>query len=120
MRRLANDLLDSPDTDAVSVVRWETYPIGDALPFRAMWYLVPPGDSPPSDCHPEVELSVVVRGTATVEASGELTAVPAGSAFLLDSFESHIVHNASPETPLVVFSAYWLPDPGADPDRGRG
>jgi mannose-6-phosphate isomerase-like protein (cupin superfamily) len=74
-----------------------------------MWYTVPPASSSPRDCHPELELSVVISGNAAVEASGEITEVPAGSCFLLDSEEAHVIHNRSPETPLFIFTTYWMP-----------
>jgi mannose-6-phosphate isomerase-like protein (cupin superfamily) len=95
-------------TGDVDVARWEQYALGDTLPFDAMWYAVPPGTSSPRDCHPEPELSLVLRGTAWVEAGDRITAVASGSAFLLDSDEPHVVHNRSAEE-LVVFSAYWPP-----------
>jgi len=56
-----------------------------------------------------VGLKLVVSGTATVEVKGKIADVPAGSAFLLDSREAHIVHNRSRDIPLMVFSAYWMP-----------
>jgi quercetin dioxygenase-like cupin family protein len=90
----------------VDVARWEQYGLGAALPFQAMWYSVPAGATSPRDQHPEVELSLVVSGTAYVEAGGAVTEVATGSAFLLDSCEPHVVHNLSDE-PLTVFSAYW-------------
>jgi mannose-6-phosphate isomerase-like protein (cupin superfamily) len=99
----------SPETTPVGVVdvaRFEQYGLGDTLPFQAMWYSVPAGESSPRDEHPEVELSVVVSGTAYVEAGGAVTEVGTGSAFLLDSCEPHVVHNLGGE-PLMVFSAYW-------------
>ena len=65
--------------------------------------------SPAQDKHPELELSLVLSGTATVEAGGVITDVPAGDSFLLGSEEAHIIHNRSEDTPLVVFSAYWMP-----------
>ncbi len=99
----------------VDVARWEQYGLGDAMPFQAMWYSVPPGESSPRDQHPEVELSVVVSGTAYVEAGGDVTEVATGSAFLLDSGEAHVVRNLS-DQPLTVFSAYWT-DPRAEAVR---
>lgn len=91
---------------AAQMCRWEQY--GAKLPFGSMWYSVPPAASTPRDQHPDTELSVVVQGTATVEAGGRLTDVSAGSAFLLDAAEPHIVHNRSRDEELVVFSAYWI------------
>jgi quercetin dioxygenase-like cupin family protein len=74
-----------------------------------MWYTVPAGASSSQDRHPEVELSVVISGTAWVEASGQVTEVGKGSAFLLDGEEAHIIHNRSADTPLLVFTTYWMP-----------
>ena len=93
----------------ISVIRFEQYEIADLMPFQAMWYTVPPGSASPRDQHPEPELSVVVRGTAHVEAGGQTAEIRHGSAFLLDSEEGHIVHNRSTDTPLTIFSAYWMP-----------
>lgn len=102
-------------TGAVEVVRWEQFQGADQLPFGGMWYSVAPGQSSPRDCHPDIELSLVLAGTAEVEAAdGTITAVSQGSGFLLASGESHIVHNSSPDTPVVVFSAYWMPDGETD------
>jgi mannose-6-phosphate isomerase-like protein (cupin superfamily) len=78
-----------------------------------MWYTVAPRSSGPRDCHPEVELSVVLSGTASVEASGVVTDVAAGSCFLLDSEEAHVIHNRT-DAPLQVWSSYWMPRVAAD------
>lgn len=96
----------------IPVARWEQYEMGGAMPFDAMWYALPPGSTSPPDCHPEPELSLVISGSAVVEAGGRTTRVEQGSAFLLDSQETHVVHNPSTQHPLLVFSAYWMP---ADP-----
>jgi|SRR6266536_3642526 quercetin dioxygenase-like cupin family protein len=109
MRHFANGSAESYSVGVVDVARWEQYELGDTLPFQAMWYTVPAGGSSPQDCHPEVELSVVISGTAFVEASGEVTEVGPGSAFLLGSEEAHIIHNRSADTPLTVFTTYWMP-----------
>ena len=109
MRYFARDRAESSPVGVVDVARWEQYELGDALPFQAMWYTVPPEFSPPPDCHPELELSLVISGVASVEASGTVTDVAAGSSFLLGSEEAHIIHNRSADQPLVVFSAYWMP-----------
>lgn len=93
----------------VDVVRWEQFALGDTLPFQAMWYTVPPGASSPRDQHPEVELSVVISGTASVEAGGCITEVDKGSVFLLDSEEAHVIHNQSTEEPLLIYTMYWMP-----------
>ena len=109
MRQFGQESARSSPTGVVDVARWEQFSLGQALPFGAMWYTVPPGTSSPQDCHPESELSIVLRGTASVETGGELTDVTAGSAFLLDSGEAHIIHNKSADQPLLVFSSYWMP-----------
>jgi quercetin dioxygenase-like cupin family protein len=109
MRHFANDSAESYAVGVVEVARWEQYHLDDALPFQAMWYTVPAGASSSQDCHPEVELSVVISGTAWVEASGQVTEVGQGSAFLLDGEEAHIIHNRSADTPLLVFTTYWMP-----------
>jgi quercetin dioxygenase-like cupin family protein len=100
---------DTVSAGVVDVVRWEQFRPADGMPFQAMWYSVPPGQSSPRDRHPEAELSVVLAGTAFVETPDGVTAVQAGSAFLLDSDEPHTVHNPA-DVPLVVFSAYWPAD----------
>jgi quercetin dioxygenase-like cupin family protein len=109
MRHFASDSADSSPVGVVDVARWEQYSLEDTLPFQAMWYTVPPDSSSPQDCHPEVELSVVINGRAWVEASGEVTEVAPGSAFLLDSEEAHVIHNRSSRDPLLVFTTYWMP-----------
>ncbi|TWD83536.1 cupin domain [Kribbella amoyensis] len=92
------------------VVRWEQYGLGAELPFQAMWYSVPPGSESPTDQHPELELSIVVAGTAHVLVGGEVREVPQGDAFLLGSEEAHVVQNRSADEVLTVFSAYWYPE----------
>ncbi len=109
MRVFDRATADTYRVAAVEVARWEQYSLGDRMPFQAMWYSVPPNSRGPRDQHPEVELSVVLTGSAAVEAGGTVTEVPAGSSFLLDSNEAHVVHNRSATEPLQVFSAYWMP-----------
>jgi mannose-6-phosphate isomerase-like protein (cupin superfamily) len=116
MRKFDSTESESAPVGVVDVARWEQYGLGATLPFQAMWYTVPPGSSSPRDCHPEVELSLVVTGRAVVETAAGSTEVEQGSAFLLDSREAHVVHNRSAETPLLVFSAYWMP---AGAEAGR-
>jgi mannose-6-phosphate isomerase-like protein (cupin superfamily) len=99
----------------IQVARWERqYQFGTTLPFGAMWYTVPPGESSVRDCHPEPELSIVVAGTGFVEVASGTTEVAVGSAFLLDSEEAHVIHNRTADSPLTIFSAYWMPLPAAD------
>jgi quercetin dioxygenase-like cupin family protein len=92
----------------VTVARWEQYSEASEFPFRAMWYCIPPGSNSPLDQHPEIELSLVLRGTALVDASSTQTVIEQGSSFLLNSNEAHTVYNKSDE-PLLIFSAYWMP-----------
>ncbi|WP_433044838.1 cupin domain-containing protein [Dactylosporangium sp. CS-033363] len=92
----------------VDVFRWDGYEGVGAMPFRAMWYRVPAGGISPADQHPELELSIVVRGDAAVEVDGrEPVEVATGDAFLLESGERHVIHNRRDSEPLVIFSAYW-------------
>jgi quercetin dioxygenase-like cupin family protein len=109
MRHLVQDMAETYSVGVVDVARWEQYSLGETLPFQAMWYTVAPDSSSPQDRHPEIELSVVISGTASVEASGQITDVAAGSAFLLHSDEAHVIHNRSADTPLLVYSSYWMP-----------
>lgn len=109
MRYFVGESAETSAVGAVDVARWEQYGLDGILPFQAMWYTVRPDSSSPRDCHPEVELSVVISGTAYVEVGGQVSEVGAGSAFLLDSQEAHIIHNRSAETPLSVFTTYWMP-----------
>jgi mannose-6-phosphate isomerase-like protein (cupin superfamily) len=91
------------------VTRWAQFDLDEPMPFQAMWYAVPPSGSTYEDRHPEAEVSLVVAGTATVEALGGVVEVRTGEAFLLPAGEPHVVHNRSLDEDLVVFSAYWLP-----------
>jgi mannose-6-phosphate isomerase-like protein (cupin superfamily) len=115
MRHFPSDSAESYLIGVVDVARWEQFELGDTLPFQAMWYTVPPASSSPRDCHPEVELSVVISGTASVEASGEVTDVAPGSCFLLGSEEAHVIHNRSADRPLFIFTTYWMPRAGDGP-----
>jgi quercetin dioxygenase-like cupin family protein len=91
------------------VVRWEQYELDREMPFQAMWYSVPPGSESPLDQHPELELSIVVAGTAHVLAGDTVHEIKQGNAFLLGSTEAHVVQNRSEDEQLTVFSAYWMP-----------
>jgi mannose-6-phosphate isomerase-like protein (cupin superfamily) len=109
MRHFVSETADSYAVGVVDVARWEQYGLDGTLPFQAMWYSLPPNSSSPQDRHPEVELSVVVSGTASVETGGEVTDVAQGSCFLLDSEEAHVIHNRSADERLRVFTTYWMP-----------
>jgi uncharacterized cupin superfamily protein len=113
MRTFETGSTEFAQVGPVTVARWEQqYDIDGKLPFGAMWYTVPAGVASSRDCHPELELSIVVSGSATVEASGTLTEVSTGMAFLLDSEEAHIIHNRT-DQPVTIFSAYWMPGDGS-------
>ena len=109
MRHFSSESAESYAVGPVDVTRWEQFGLGELMPFQAMWYSVAPDSCSPQDQHPELELSVVVDGTATVEASGQLTEVPQGGCFLLDSDEAHVIHNRSAGTPLQIFTTFWMP-----------
>lgn len=109
MRSFSSETAEYYRAGVVDVARWEQYPLAGVLPFQAMWYTVPADSSSSQDSHPEVELSVVVSGTASVEASGRTTDVAQGDAFLLDGGETHVIHNRSAHDPLVVFTTFWMP-----------
>jgi mannose-6-phosphate isomerase-like protein (cupin superfamily) len=113
MRHFAGDSADSYAVGTVDVARWEQFGLDGTLPFQAMWYTVPPDSQSPVDQHPELELSVVVEGTAHVEIGGDLTEVGQGDCFLLESREAHVIHNRSADTPLRVFTTYWMPLDGS-------
>ena len=109
MRHFVSDSAESYAVGVVDVARWDQFGLSDVLPFEAMWYTVAPSSSSPQDRHPEVELSVVISGTASVETGGQVVDVRPGSAFLLDSDEAHVIHNRSGEVPVTVFTTYWMP-----------
>lgn len=109
MRTFYTEQTEFQQVGPITVARWEQYQIGEGvMPFGAMWYTVPAGSSSARDCHPELELSIVVTGTAHVEIGGQITEVPSGNAFLLNSEEAHVIHNRGAE-PVTIFSGYWMP-----------
>lgn len=120
MRHFASDDADWYAVGTVDVARWEQFGLEGTLPFQAMWYTVPPSSCSPRDQHPELELSVVVGGTAHVEVGGALTEVARGSCFLLDSDEAHVIHNRSADEPLQVFTTYWMPLDGEPAEAAAG
>lgn len=110
MRIFDRSTAESYAVEGVEVTRWEQYQLERTVPFQAMWYEVPVGGTAPLDRHPERELSIVVHGTAEIEVGGTVRVVSQGGAFLLDGQEAHRVRNPSTVEPLLVFSAYWMPD----------
>jgi mannose-6-phosphate isomerase-like protein (cupin superfamily) len=113
MRTFDTNSADSAIVGPLAVARWEQYGLQDKMPFGAMWYTVPAGQSSLPDCHPELELSIVIEGTAFVECNATVTEVARGSAILFDSEESHVIHNRDQDAPLTIFSAYWMPLAGS-------
>ena len=109
MRVFDNTTADADWVADIEVARWEQYGVGNSMPFNAMWYTVRPGSTSPADRHPEVELSIVVQGSAVVSSDSGSVVVERGAAFLIESDETHTVENRSFATPLLVFSAYWMP-----------
>ena len=110
MRRLTTDDARLAKEFGMLTCRWERYEdLGD-LPFGAMWCVVPPGAHGDEDRHPEVELAVVVDGSAVIESSGTKLDAPLGSAVLISSHEPHVVHNRSERDPLRLLSLYWMPE----------
>ena len=62
MRVINRDNAQLTRSGCVDVTRWEQFGLDSELPFKAMWYSVPPNSSSPPDQHPEVELSLVITG----------------------------------------------------------
>lgn len=109
MRRVSADSAQLTEEFGIRVGRWTQYDNADELPFGAMWCVVPPGSKTDPDSHPELELAVVVDGSAIFEAGQATIEAAAGAAVLLSSNEQHVVHNTSDDSPLVMLSLYWLP-----------
>lgn len=106
-------------TNGIQVGRWEQYQgVTTALPFDAMWCVIPAGSRSARDCHPEGELQVFLNGSAVVESDGVSVPVPQGGAVLLAGEEPHVIHNPSPESDLVVLSIYWLPQDQPEGQQG--
>lgn len=95
--------------NGLDIARWSQFPAAAAFPFGAMWYVVPPSSASRQDCHPEVEVAVVVRGDGEFEAGGERLPARPGASVVFASEEAHVIHNTSATEPLVVLSVYWLP-----------
>lgn len=111
VRRLSSESAVLTDEYAIRIGRWSQYQGSDALPFEAMWCVVPPGGTSALDCHPEVELAVVVGGKAAFAVEGgDPEPTPVGTAVLLDPEERHVIHNLSDTEPVTLLSIYWLPE----------
>ncbi|WP_265567302.1 cupin domain-containing protein [Streptomyces hygroscopicus] len=91
----------------IGIGRWERYEKTQRLPFDAMWCRIPAHSESAQDNHPEVELAIVVGGTAVFTVDGEDITVEPGTAVLLSPGERHVIKAA--EDPVRILSVYWLP-----------
>ncbi|MFK8849708.1 cupin domain-containing protein [Streptomyces sp. Ac-502] len=100
----------------IGIGRWEEHPKKQPLPFDAMWCRIPAHSESAPDEHPEVELAVVVGGTAVFTVDGtEVTAGP-GTAVLLSPGERHVIKAAG--EPVRILSVYWLPSAAGSGEAG--
>jgi mannose-6-phosphate isomerase-like protein (cupin superfamily) len=113
MRVLKSDSARLTPEFGIMVGRWSQYADAGAAPFGAMWCVVPPGGQTDTDCHPDTELVVVVRGSADVQGGGHTETALPGTAVLLESEEPHVLVNRSTDEPLVTLSVYWVPEEAA-------
>ena len=90
----------------IHIGRWSQYGDLGSLPFDAMWCQIPADSDSAEDCHPEVELAVVVGGRATFTVDGRQVAAPTGTAVLLQPGERHVIH--AHDAPVRILSIYWL------------
>ena len=116
MRRYVSDAAQLTDEYGIKIGRWSQYNDLGALPFDAMWCVIPPGGKSSEDLHPEVEFAIVTRGTAVYESDGSKLEIPTGGVVLVDPEQPHVIHNLSADEPLTILSIYWLPagDGGSD------
>ncbi|GHF22282.1 cupin domain-containing protein [Streptomyces morookaense] len=96
----------------IGIGRWEHRPKAEQMPFDAMWCRVPAHSASRQDQHPEVELAVVVAGTAVFAVDGKEVTAPPGTAVLLSPGERHVITAA--EEPVSILSVYWLPRAAED------
>jgi len=96
----------------IGIGRWERYAKEQQLPFDAMWCRIPAHSESVQDKHPEVELAIVLGGTAVFTVDGEDVTVEPGTAVLLSPGERHVIKAA--DESVRILSVYWLPDaPGS-------
>ncbi|MGK5637066.1 cupin domain-containing protein [Streptomyces sp. URMC 126] len=100
----------------IGIGRWEHRPTKQPLPFDAMWCRVPAHGKSAPDEHPEVELAVVVGGTAVFTVEGEEVTARPGTAVLLSPGERHVITAA--EEPVCILSVYWLPSAADSGEAG--
>lgn len=109
MRKIASERARLSAEFGIQVGRWTQYPDLGQLPFGAMWCRVEPGASSEPDRHPEVEMAIVVGGTARYVSEGTTVEAEQGSVILLDPQERHVIHNDSAQAPVTILSLYWMP-----------
>jgi uncharacterized cupin superfamily protein len=119
MQRLNSDSAVLAPEFGVQCGRWAQYPDLGAMPFGAMWCVVPPGGHTAEDRHEERELVIVTSGAARVESDGVTLNAGPGTAVMLDGGESHVIHNSSDEQPLILLGMYWM-EQGSTQKADRG
>ncbi|MEV0622097.1 cupin domain-containing protein [Nonomuraea sp. NPDC050404] len=97
----------------IQIGRWSQYDGLPGLPFGAMWCVIPPASASAEDRHPEVELAVVMSGSADLTVAGRRDTGGPGTAFLFEPEEPHVIVNPSTDEPLMVLSIYWMPEEAA-------
>jgi quercetin dioxygenase-like cupin family protein len=119
MRTYVSDAATLTEEYGIQIGRWEQYRDLGTLPFGAMWCVIPPGGTSDEDVHPEVEFAVVTKGTAVYEADGDKVEVSPGGVVVLPPQQRHVIHNLSPDQPLVILSLYWLPQEATSAEEAR-
>lgn len=114
MQRLSSESAVLAAEFGVQCGRWSQYPDIGALPFGAMWCVVPPGGRTAEDRHEERELVIVAQGAARVETDGTTVSAGPGTALLLDGGERHVIHNGSEDEQLVLLGMYWMENGSTD------
>ena len=119
MRKYVSETAQLTDEYGIKIGRWSQYRDLGALPFDAMWCVIPPGGKSSEDLHPEVEFAVVTKGTAIYESAGRKLEIPTGGVVLVDPDQPHVIHNLSADEPLTILSIYWMPASDGPGDGGR-
>jgi mannose-6-phosphate isomerase-like protein (cupin superfamily) len=120
MQSLSSDSAVLGHEFGVQCGRWTQYQQLGALPFGAMWCVVPPGGRTEADRHDERELVIVASGAALVESDGATLGAATGTAVLIDGGEPHVVHNSSEDQPLVLLGLYWTDEVDEEPADHAG
>lgn len=61
-----------------------------------------PGGPPLSHSHPHEQMGYIIQGTAELTAGGETVTLKAGSSFLLEPNEHHVIRNVGDEKGIVL------------------